>query len=179
MAPKIEEVSVAEFSAMCGVTPQRVYQWIQEGMPHRKRKKGDTRVVAREGIKWLIDRAVAEAKKGQGLDEDVEKIRRMRAEAGLKELELKERAGELVPQKEWGAFIDAFTGGLSAASGGELQRFEREIIRASNAGEARALTTKIRTAMMVAAQRFADQLTEEADDMERTSTPKRDQKPAA
>lgn len=163
MAPKIDEVSVAEFAAMCGVTSARVYQWIQSGMPHRKRKKDDTRIVPREAIDWRIERAVADAKGGNDLDEEKERVRERRAVAGLKEFELRERTGELIPRKEWAAFLDAFIGGFAAAAGGELQRFEREVLRVTNAAESRALMDKIRSALMAGAHRFADQLTSEAD----------------
>lgn len=163
MAPKIEEVSVAEFAAMNGVTPARVYQWIQAGMPHRKRKKDDTRIVPREAIDWRINRAVKDAAAGADMDEEKERVRERRAAAGLKELELRERSGELVPRKEWAAFLDAFIGGFAAAAGGELQRYEREVLRCSNAAEARQLMEKIRSALMAGAHRYADQLTEEAD----------------
>lgn len=162
MAPKIDAVSVGEFAAMWGVTAQRVYQWVQSGMPHRAHKDG-TRIVPREANPWLRDRAVSEALKGTDLDEEKERIRERRAAAGLKELELRERSGEVVPRKEWAAYLEAFIGGFAAAAAGELQRFEREILRVNNAAEARELTQKIRSALMSGAHRYADQLTEEAD----------------
>jgi predicted DNA-binding protein YlxM (UPF0122 family) len=47
MAPKVNDVSVAEFAELIGKTSQRVYQLIQKGCRIAARK-GTTRIVPRE-----------------------------------------------------------------------------------------------------------------------------------
>src|SRR4051812_42234040 len=136
MAPKVNEVSVAQFAEIWGKTSQRVYQMIQKGMPHR-RIKGVTMIVPREAIAWLIEWETWELqesrRKASGADipdEEEERALKMKAERQLKELELMERAKELVPAADLNEFIERVFGGFAAVVMGRIQRFEREIVRA-------------------------------------------------
>src|SRR4051812_24684926 len=99
MAPKVEDVSVEEFARIIGKTSQRVYQLIQAGMPHRMRRKGakGTRVVPHEAIDWIHERGRTEALAEKALNEANERARKTRAEADMKELQLAELRGSLVP----------------------------------------------------------------------------------
>lgn len=163
MAPKVDDVSVTEFADLCGVTSQRVYQYVQEGMPHRRRKNGKTehtRIVPREGIRWLIDRAGEVAKAKAPASDDRARI--LRADAELRELEVAERRRELVPAVEVVQFSESFVGGLAAVAAGQLQRFERKMIKVSTPGEARRLTSEIHAALMAGAGDYANTLDAEA-----------------
>lgn len=166
MPPRIETVSVAQFAKDWGVTPRRVQQWIQEGMPHRMRGNGAATIVRHEANAWLLER---EEKKGR-VEEDRAKIRRLRAEADLKEAEARERLADLVPREEWAAFIERVVGGFNAVAMGELQPFEREIVRVSTAAEARALTQKMQARLMNGARQLADSLDAEASELARAVT---------
>lgn len=167
MAPPVKDKSVAEFAEDQGVSSQRVYQWIQAGMPHRKRKTG-TRIVSAEANKWLREFARNEGRQETGLDEGKERARKVRAEADLKELEVAERRRQMIPASELEEFCESFVGGFAAVAAGRLQRFEREIVKASTAGEARRITQQIHTALMEGAQAYAQQLDAEAEEIERT-----------
>lgn len=159
MAPKTETVSLARWAKSWGITPRRAQQFIQDGMPHRMRETV-TEVVEREANAWRLERAIAEATKGS--DEKHQQLRRVRAEADLKESEVRERLGELVPRDEWEKFQESMIGGFAAVAMGQLQRFEREMVRTTSAGEARLLTQKMQAALMEGAQSFADRLEAEA-----------------
>lgn len=169
MAPPVRTVSVKAFGVLYDVTPERVYQLIQEGLPHRKRARS-TQIVPAEAIRWLQERAVAKAAKPavpiEALRRSDEQARKIRAEADLKELELAERRGELVAVEAHTEVVETFLGGLAAVSSGQLSRFEREIIRVTTPAEARQLTRKIHAAMMEAARTHADKLEAEADTIE-------------
>lgn len=165
MAPRVEDVSVEAFSELMGLTSQRVYQLIQSGLPHRKRASS-TRIVPREAIKWLRERDRVEAVAERALDEAKERARKIRAEADMKELQLAELRGVLVPSSEATTFLEGFVGGFSSVAAGQLGRFERDMVKVSTAGEARSLRMKIHRALMEGAQRFAEELSSKAVELE-------------
>lgn len=167
MAPPVKDVSVQEFATDHGVTSQRVYQWIQAGMPHRSRKSG-TRVVRAEANRWIRERDQEQARSETGPDEAKERARKVKAEADLKELEVAERRKQLIPADEYAVFVENFIGGFAAVASGQLQRFEREMVRAMTPGEARAITQKQQAALMEGARQYAQQLEAEAEELERT-----------
>src|SRR4051812_18628281 len=109
MAPKGEDVAVEAFADLAGVTSQRIYQLIQLGLPHRKRDDG-TRIVPRDAIRWMRERDRAEAVAEKAVNEANERARKTRAEADIKELQLAELRGSLVPTSEVTTFLEAFVG---------------------------------------------------------------------
>lgn len=171
MAPPIKDVSVQEFATQRGVTAQRVYQWIQEGLPHRKRKSS-TRIVSAEAHKWLEARAEERGRADR--EDDDAKTRKLAAEADLKEFEVAERRRRLIPADEFNDFIENFVGGFAAVASGQLQRFERDMVRATTAGDARVITQKQHAALMEGARQYATQMETEAEELERDP-----EKPAA
>lgn len=164
MAPPIKDVSVADFADLLGVTSARVYQHIQAGMPHRLRGKRTTRIVPREAIAWLIDRAKEFAAPKDGGNSA--RNRRELAEAELKELDVLERRHALVPIEEFESFTAAVVGALASVASGQLQRFEREIVTADTPAAARKVTEQIHVALMAGTQEYADHLEQEATAME-------------
>jgi hypothetical protein len=160
MAPPVKDVSVADFAELTGKTSARVYQWIQDGMPHRKRVRKGTRILPREGIAWLLEQAKKDAKPKDANDSPLN--RKLLAEAELKELELQERRRALIPAEDFDRFLDAFIGGFAAVASGQLQRFEREIVAATSSPAARVITEQIHAALMEGAQEYATQLETEA-----------------
>lgn len=166
MAPPIKDKSVEDYAEEQGVTSQKVYQWIQAGMPHRKRKTG-TRIVSREANKWLREFIRTNAQAETSPDEAKERARKVSAEADLKELEVAERRKALIPVQEFEEFVESLLGGVAAVASGQLQRFEREMVRVASAGEARALTQKMHAALMEGGRQYAQQLDTEAEELER------------
>jgi hypothetical protein len=67
-------------------------------------------------------------------DETEERTLKMRAERQMKELELMEKAKELVPAADLNEFVERVFGGFAAVVAGRVQRFERDIVRANDAG---------------------------------------------
>jgi hypothetical protein len=168
MAPPIKDVSVAELAALLGVTTARVYQYVQDGMPHRKRVKKGTRFLPREAIRWLIDRA-----REQSTPKDAASPlnRKLLAEAELKELEVLERRHALIPIEDYEHFLDTFIGGFAAVASGRLQRFEREIVVAASPAAARLLTDQIHADLMEGAQEYAAHLEAEATELASQDSP--------
>lgn len=165
MAPPVKDVSVKQFADLVGVTPERIYQLIQSGLPHRKRGKTGTRVVPKDAIKWLRDRDRAEAVVEKALDEAKERARKTRAEADMKEIQLSELRAAVVKTSEATTFLEAFVGGFASVSAGQLGRFEREFIKVTTAADARTLRVRIHRALMEGAQRYADEMAAKADTM--------------
>lgn len=161
MAPPIKDVSVADFADILGVTSARVYQFIQEGMPHRKRVKKGTRIVPREAIQWRIEREREQARPEDGRPPRP-RDRLEIAQAELKELEVLEVRKSLIPIEEFETFVDSFVGGFAAVASGRLQRFERDIVEASSPATARKLTEQIHGALMAGAQEYGEHLDDEA-----------------
>ena len=170
MAPPVNEVSVQEFADLIGKTSQRVYQLIQKGLPHRKRG-GHTKIVPREGVQWWIEHQTweyQEQRKRKDIpDEEEERALKMRAERQIKELELMKMAKDLVPAADLTEFVERVFGGFAAVVAGRLQRFERDIVRANKPPEARKLVERMKAALMNGARAYADQLDDEAAELER------------
>lgn len=168
MAPKVHTVSVAEFADWHGLTSERIYQLIQQGMPHRK-QSGKTRIVPKDANRWFRERAREDARResqGDKPNEDDERARKLAAEATLKELELAERRGQLIPLVDYQERLDQFVGGLAAVAAGQLQRYERDIVRTTTAPDARRLTQQIHAALMRGAQEYAERVDAEATALE-------------
>lgn len=169
MAPPVQTVSVQEFANLIGKTSQRVYQLLPKGLPHRKRG-GHTKIVPSEAIKWYIEYQTWEfqqqRKRTDIPDEEEERALKMRAERQMKELELMERAKDLVPAADLNEFVERVFGGFAAVVHGRLQRFERDIVRANTPPDARKLVERMQAAMMNGARAYADQLDDEAAELE-------------
>lgn len=173
MAPPVADVSVQEFANLVGLTSQRIYQFIQQGLPHRKRKKDGTRIVPKEGIRWIIehDRAEAKSKEDTGeADEKTERALKIRAERMREELKLAKELSEVVPADLSQEFIGNFLGGFAAVAAGQLGRFERAFVRCETPAEARLLKQKIHRALMEGARDYAEQLEQAADQAESEAT---------
>jgi phage terminase Nu1 subunit (DNA packaging protein) len=166
MAPPIKDVTVAEFAELNGVTAARVYQWIQEGMPHRKRKNRPTGIVPREAIQWRVDRAEANAKPKYGTDDDSPGKRKTIAEAEFKELQVQQMRETLVPIADFEEVVGNLVAGFAAVAGGRLQRFEREMVAATTPAAARKISQRIHQALMAGAQDYAEQIDAEATALE-------------
>lgn len=164
-------VGLTEIAHLLGVTTRQVANYRAEGMPHRSRG-GRLTYVPSECVRWRLERARDEVRREVAPDREVEQARKLRAEADLKELELKERRGALVSVEDFEEQIDAVIAGLAAVASGQLQRFERRIVAATTAGQARKLTEAIHDALMEGAREYARQLEAEAsalDDAEQES----------
>lgn len=159
MAPPVKDISVKEFAELVGLTTVRIYQLVKEGMPHRKRKRG-TRIVPRDSITWMLEKA-AEAAKPKN-EAPSARARLDLAQAELKELEVEERRKLLIPLDAFDTFVDALVGGFAAVAAGRLQRFERDIVIAASAPDARKVTERIHAALMEGAQEYADALDAQA-----------------
>lgn len=160
MAPKVDDWSVTQYAELRGLTSQRIYQLIQAGMPHRRRKN-TTRIVPKEAIAWEIERA-KEGAKPADVAASTPMGRKTLAEAEFKELQVQQLRGALVPVEEFEELASQLIGGFAAVAGGQLQRFERDMVALSTPGEARKLSERIHQALMSGAQAYADQLEQEA-----------------
>lgn len=166
MAPPIKDVSVQAFAEIRGTSSQRIYQLIQEGMPHRKRKTA-TRIVPREALRWERERDKERGGPDDGkLNFVAMQIRKMAAEAQLKELELAKARGELIPAEIFSQFTTSFAGGFASVAAGQLGRYERDMVKVATPAEARELRMKIHTALMEGAQQQADAMDAEASTIE-------------
>lgn len=163
MAPKIATVSVAEFAADHGLTAMAVGDWIRKGMPCRS-ISGLRRLVRRDANKWLRE-SIRETARSDTPDEAAERARKLRAEADLKELELAERRGLLVPVATFESELEQIVGGFLAVAAGQLTRFEPEIVAAATVGAARKVTQAIHGALVQGSRDYAQRLETEAGEM--------------
>jgi hypothetical protein len=173
MAPPVAKVSVQEFADLIGVTSQRIYQLVKSGLPTRK-ESGLTKIVPSEGVKWYIEHQTWEhqqqrKKQKGGVDEKDERALKARADRLMAELDLLERSKTVVLATELTEFIERVFGGFAAVTLGRLQRFEKEILRAKTPAEARKLTVKLQAALMDGARAYADQLDDEAAELEKVA----------
>lgn len=152
-------VSIAEFAEDHGKGIRTVQLWIKEGMPYRD-QRGERRIVRADANRWLLERVKARAEPagGDAPSEKLERARKTRAEADLKELDLRERLGTLVDRALYEQRLEEFLGGFTAVASGQLTRFERAIVKAQTPADARRLTREIFTALMQGAQGYADQI---------------------
>src|SRR3954463_16770944 len=119
MGRQPKDLSVAEFAESIGYTAARVYQLIQEGMPHRMRGKTEksARIVVADVWRWALDERKREAAKPAGPAPDPEtqeRIRKRRLEADRLALDLRERQAELLERAEVEAFDRAQEGAFVA-----------------------------------------------------------------
>lgn len=155
--PQLQTVSVEEFAKFHGLSPQRIHQLIDEGLPHRN-AGGKKRIVPAKASVWMRERLRADDASADGLDKDQEIAEKTRVERQIKEMELAERRGSMVTVAQYQERIEEFVGGLAGVAMGQLQRFEREMVQAGDAAAARRLTGKIQAALMQGARDYADQL---------------------
>jgi phage terminase Nu1 subunit (DNA packaging protein) len=156
---RTETVTTAVLAAAFSVTTRTVQLWRQAGMPSRT-LDGAPRFVLRECIAWRLETVRAEERqreRARHSSDDMER-RKLAAEAELKELQLAERRGEVVPLTEYQSRLDTFVGGFAATAAGQLHRFERDIVTATTPGDARKITQRIHSALMTGANEYADQL---------------------
>lgn len=151
----------SEFAELLGITVRQLTNYRAEGMPHRM-ANGVATYVPSECIKWLLARERDLARAAAVPGEASERVRKTRADADLRELELLERRRQLVPTVEFQEALDAIIGGFVAVAAGQLQRYEREIVQVATLAAARGLTEQMHDALMLAARRYADQLEAES-----------------
>jgi hypothetical protein len=154
MAKAADTVSLSEFAAHYGKSEEWARKLAADGgMPHRI-VDGHYRLVTSVASAWLIEQAETR----EGLDKDQEIAEKTRVERQIKELELAERRGQLVPVTQYQERVEEFVGGFAGMAMGQLQRFEREVVQAGDAATARRLMGKIQAALMRGAQEYADTL---------------------
>lgn len=161
MAPRVQKLTVAQFADLMGLSAERIRQFIRSGMPHRQGARG-AEVVPREAIQWIRERDREETRSETAPDEATERARKLRAEADIKEIDREERRGALIPVAIYQDRLDATAGGFAAVAAGQLQRFERDIVRAETPADARKITQQIHAALMRGAHEYADTLDAEA-----------------
>lgn len=159
-APVTRTVTQKEMAELLGLTPERLRQLVPEGLPQANRD-GRPCYVPREVIRWFRDRErEAGRREGSGdgaPNELLERARKLKAEADLKELELAERRRLLLPSDEFLARWSSLVGTFAAVATGQLQQFERKIVQATTPADARRVTDAMRLALLRGAQEFADQ----------------------
>lgn len=165
-APRAKTVSLTDIAAVFGVTTEAIRLWRKEGMPTRV-VSGDVRFVVTECVRWRreMDRA-DRAPEGDTGKQD--KLRVLRAEAELKELDLNERLGRLVDRAVFDETVETFVGGFVAAVMGRLQQFERDVVQAQTPQAARAVMDRIQEEVLRAAREYADALDAAADTEDET-----------
>jgi len=91
-------VDVARVAKFLNLDERRVQQLVQEGMPKEKRGEYDLTACAKWYIRYLQNALEKKglAAKEKGPSEHEERIRLMRADADLKEIELARERGQLV-----------------------------------------------------------------------------------
>jgi phage terminase Nu1 subunit (DNA packaging protein) len=145
------------------VTRETIRQWTVAGCPRRQ----DGSYIAAETITWRIQREIEKDKKTRAPQGDEPKLtemnRKLRAEAELKELQLAQMQGTMIPAEQHEEIVSRIAGGFAAVASGQLTRFERKIVQTTTPAEARVLTTEIHRALMEGAQGLADELDAEAD----------------
>ncbi|MCE2942182.1 MAG: hypothetical protein ACK51E_11425 [Gemmatimonadota bacterium] len=164
--PKMPKtLRAAEAADAVGVSPRTLREWTQQGCPHRRTPGGAEYVIA-EVLTWRTETAVAAAieklQRPDGIDLAAEQARKARADADLRELDLAERRGELVPVAKYRRELEDVLGRMRAVVSGGLHRFERRIVSCATPGEARRLTRDIEDAICRGGVALADTL-EDAD----------------
>lgn len=145
---------------MLGVTAESIRLWTQEGCPRRD----DGSYIVAEVVTWLRqrerDKIRDELKAGD--KKPTELNRKLAAEADLKELQLRQMRGELLPVEVHDERLARVIGGFATIATGQTQRFEREMRKVQTAVEARELRERIVEALMEGARSLADELDAEA-----------------
>jgi len=153
-------LTITEVANLFGVTRATVTNWKKAGCPCRT---VDNKIVfdLQPLMAWRRQEDRAAGTRGvlpDGYDKELESARKLRADADLRELDLAERRGELVPVKDFEARLESFLGGFAAVSAGRLQRYERDIVAAADPAAARRVTQAIHVALMEGALEYADTL---------------------
>lgn len=164
MGRPLATLTTGQFAELLGKTPRTVQNWLRAGMPHRM-NRSQAAIVPRDAIAWLIEQAQESARGDRdpgGGPSETAFARKARIEGDLKQLELEQRRRALIPAADFDAFAEAFVGGFTGVASGRLTRFEREIVRAKTAAEARKITQSIHAALMRGAREMADQLDADA-----------------
>ena len=163
MPRKVESLSLADMAALIGKTTETLRLWRHEGCPHVM-QSGRPRFVPREVWKWreerITDRAAGNAKEAKARD------RKELAEAMLKEIELEQLLGNVASVTDLAEAARTFVGGMAATITGRLAAFERRIVLATTAAEARAVADEIKRACLQGARQFADAFDEETELLE-------------
>lgn len=155
--PKPQTLTLQEIARAFRVQVQTIREWRAQGMPHRM-VGGRPLFDLPACIEWRREKDRESARDEAAPDEAKERARKMRAEAELKELEVARIRGQQVPVEQYEERAEAFVGGFAAVAAGQLHRFERDIVKASTAAEARRLTQQMHAALMHGAQEYADTL---------------------
>lgn len=155
-------VSATALATLHGVTRETVRQWTVDGCPRRD----DGRYMPDETITWRIRREVAKVRKDDGSGARAkpasEMHRKIAAEADLKELQVEQLRATLVPAELHAEIVGRIAGGFAAVAAGQLTRFEKKIVQATRAAQARVITQDIHRALMEGAQALASELEDAA-----------------
>lgn len=165
---KHELLTKAELAERFGKDERTITNWMQAGMPSRTRA-GKLAFAWLQCLEWREKQIERAAKEGSQKDSELEQ--KIRAERKLKEFELAEKQRELVPAAESESFVTDFVGAFAAVASGRLQRFERDIVNATDPAAARRLTQRMHVALMEGAQDYAAQLEAEAQTLEGPTPP--------
>lgn len=163
-APKAKTVSLTEIAGIFGVTTEAIRLWRKEGMPTR-RDSGRLSFVIAECVRWRRQRDQEAAKDDDASDTTkADKRAILRSERQLRELEVRQKLGEMVERATFEEEIERFAGGLVAAVTGRLQQFERDIVQASTPAAARVLTERMQDELIGGMRAYADALDASADE---------------
>jgi phage terminase Nu1 subunit (DNA packaging protein) len=147
------------------VSVRTISDWVRKGCPHHETPRGTAFVLA-EVIAWRIagevESAAARAPRPAAIELEVEQARKARADADLKELELAERRGALVPIEDFRLELETVLGRMRAVVSGQLHQFERRIVHATTPAEARMLTRDMEDAICRGGMALADDFLEHA-----------------
>ena len=157
---RLERLNAADLARLLGYARESIRQWTVQGCP----RLDDGMYVVAEVVTWLMNRAV-ESERAKRKDEGkptTELNRKLGVEADLKELQLAQLRGELVDLEVHREQVDRVVGGFNSVAKGELTRFNREIVRATTAGDAQKLIDRMHEALMRGAQRLADDMEHDA-----------------
>ena len=160
-----EHIPQKELATRLGLTTRQVHNLAEQGVVPKRVRNGKADYPWPESLHKYIAWKI-EAARDESFDEAKERARKLRADADLRELELAERRGLLIPADKVQERYEEFLGGFSAVAAGRLQRHERDIVRVSTPGEARALTQTLHRALMEGAQEYASEVEAEADAIE-------------
>lgn len=92
-------LNAEKLALFLNLTKQRVHQLVAEGLPRELRGKYDLDECARWYIRYLqavIEKKAIPLEEGEYASEQKERVRKMRADADLKEIDLACRRGQLV-----------------------------------------------------------------------------------
>jgi len=118
-------VTSTQFADLCGVNPSTVYAWTQRGLP-TTRDAPLTFVELAVGIQWLRAQDAATITELRAArDPDGAKVSKLVAESRLKQLDVAEREGALVPADEvearWIEMMTALREAVMASAGAAVQ----------------------------------------------------------